>query len=431
MPADRIIATYFIETPHPVEHAAEILAGEQSSGTFVKVPGETEELRERHRATVERITPLEVVDTPSLPGSRPPKRASGPVRYQRAAIRVSFPFANVGTNLPTLLSTVAGNLFELSELSGLKLLDLDLPDQFAAAHPGPQFGIRGTRELAGVHGRPLIGTIIKPSVGLTPEQTAELVRVLVDAGIDVIKDDELQADSPHSPLEARVQAVMRVIEDAAQRTGKKAMYAFNMSDGVDAMLRHHDVVERAGGTCVMVSINSVGLSGVAHLRRHCRLPIHGHRNGWGMYTRHPALGIEFRAYQKLWRLAGVDHLHVNGIANKFWEPDDSVVRSIEACREPLLGGYEIMPVVSSGQWGGQAPETYRRTRTVDLMYLAGGGIMAHPQGPAAGVLSLRQAWEAAVQGLPLEDYARDQPELRGSLEKFGSDRPPRPPNTGG
>jgi ribulose-bisphosphate carboxylase large chain len=138
-----------------------------------------------------------------------------------------------------------------------------------------------------------------------------------------------------------------------------------------------------------------------------------------MLNRHPWLGIEFAAYQKIWRLAGVDQIHVNGIANKFWEDDDSVVRSIEACKQPFLGGFGILPVISSGQTGLQAPETYRRTRTVDLLYLSGGGIMAHPGGPAAGVTAIRQAWEAAVTGVPLDRYARDHAELRQSIEKFG------------
>ena len=124
------------------------------------------------------------------------------------------------------------------------------------------------------------------------------------------------------------------------------------------MLRHYDKVVAAGGTCAMVSLNSVGLAAAKKICDQGALAIHGHRNGWGMLNRHPLLGMEFPAYQKLWRLAGVDQLHVNGIANKFWEPDDSVVRSIGACLAPRPGGRPILPVVSSGQWGGQAPETY-------------------------------------------------------------------------
>jgi ribulose-bisphosphate carboxylase large chain len=129
--------------------------------------------------------------------------------------------------------------------------------------------------------------------------------------------------------------------------------------------------------------------------------------------------VEFPAYQKIWRLAGVDQIHVNGIANKFWESDDSVVRSIEACQKPLLGGFSILPVVSSGQWGGQAPETYRQTKTIDLLYMAGGGIMAHPDGPAAGVAALKLWWQAAVEGLDMRQAVQKYPELAKSVAKFG------------
>jgi ribulose-bisphosphate carboxylase large chain len=299
-------------------------------------------------------------------------------------------------------------------------MDIELPPAFADAHPGPRFSIEGTRELVQVYDGPVIGTIVKPSVGLSPQQTAALARDLAEAGIDFIKDDELMANPPHSPLEQRVEAVMGVINEVAERTGKKVMYAFNITDELDAMLRHHETVLNAGGTCVMVSLNSVGLVGVSHLRRHAELPIHGHRNGWGSLTRYPYLGMEFAAYQKLWRLAGVDHLHVNALQSKFWEPDESVVRSIKACLRPMFAEDDrAMPVLSSGQWGGQAPDTYRLTGSTDYIYLAGAGIVAHPGGPAAGVTAIRQAWEAAVKGIPLQEYAEDHRELMQSLEKFG------------
>ena len=411
---ERLFATYLIETPLAVERAAAALAGEQSSGNFVAVPGETAELKQRFAARVEKITLLENVATPSLPGGRP---AGG---FQRAEIVVSWPVENFGFNLPALVSTVQGNLYELAQFSGLKLMDLELPPSFADHFRGPKFGVAGTRQLTRVHQRPLIGTIIKPSIGLTPAQTAELVKTLVAAGIDFIKDDELMADPPHSPFAARVDAVMRVINDHAERTGKKVMYAFNVSDEMEAMQRHYEKIVAAGGTAAMISLNSVGLAGAKKICDLGALAIHGHRNGWGMLNRHPWLGIEFSAYQKLWRLAGVDQLHVNGIANKFWESDDSVVRSLEACAKPLLGGMSVLPVVSSGQWGGQACETFRRTRTVDLLYMAGGGILAHPAGPAAGVRSLQKWWEAAVAGLTLEAAVAKFPELKISVEKFGA-----------
>jgi Ribulose 1,5-bisphosphate carboxylase, large subunit len=213
---------------------------------------------------------------------------------------------------------------------------------------------------------------------------------------------------------------MTVINAHADKTGKKVMYAFNISDEMDAMLDHYDKIVSSEGTCAMISLNSVGLSAAKKICDKGELAIHGHRNGWGMLNRHPLLGIEFTAYQKLWRLAGVDQIHVNGIQNKFWESDDSVVRSIEACLQPMLGGYCVLPVVSSGQWGGQAFETYRRTKTVDLLYMAGGGIMAHPGGPAAGVLALQQSWKAAVEGLSMDEAVRQYAEFSKAVEKFGN-----------
>lgn len=416
-----ISAKYLIETPHSVEFAAGMIAGEQSSGTFVAVPGETEELKERSRAKVTGIKVLDSANQPALPGSRPPAGQSGSIVYQRAEISIDFPLDNVGLNLPALLSTLCGNLYELSQISGIKLLDIQLPEAFSKRYAGPQFGIAGTRRLACVHDRPLIGTIIKPSVGLTPDETAALVKLLAEAGIDFVKDDELQANAPRCSLKDRVSAVMRVLNEHADRAGRKVMYAFNITDDFDAMLHHHDTVLSAGGTCVMISIHSIGLAAAAEFRRRCQLPIHGHRNGWGLYVRHPLFGVEFPAWQKLWRLAGVDHLHVNGLKNKFWEPDESVIRSIRACLTPMLHQDDvIMPVVSSGQWGGQAPETYRRTETTDLIYLAGGGILAHPGGPAAGVRALQQAWKAAMENIPLEEFAATHPELRKTIDKFGA-----------
>ncbi|GAB2823855.1 ribulose-bisphosphate carboxylase large subunit family protein [Ferruginibacter profundus] len=410
---ERITATYFIETPFAPEAAAQVLAGEQSSGTFVAVPGETAELKARFAARVESVTPLETVDTPAIPGA-----TSATGKYHRAIVKVSWSMENFGYNLPVLISTLQGNLYEIKQFTGLKLMDIDLPASFGDQYSGPAFGIDGCRKLTGVHNRPLIGTIIKPSIGLTVAETATMVKTLAAAGIDFIKDDELLSSSANSHFNDRVDAVMNVINAHADKTGKKVMYAFNISGEMDEMLQRYEKIVSSGGTCAMISINSVGLSAVKKMGEQKQLAIHGHRNGWGMLTRHPLLGIDFKAYQKLWRLAGVDQLHVNGIKNKFWESDDSVVHSIEACLTPMYNHKMVLPVVSSGQWGGQAFETYARTKTVDLLYMAGGGIMAHPMGPAAGVLALQQAWQAAVDGISLEAAAKQYAEFNKSVEKF-------------
>ena len=412
---ERIIATYYIETPYAPEKAAAVLAGEQSSGTFVSVPGETEELKERFAARVDSVQLLETVKEPAIPGA-----TSKDGKYHRAIIKVSWSVENFAYNLPVMVSTLQGNLYEITQFTGLKLMEIELPASFGTQYKGPAFGIDGCRKLTGVYERPLIGTIIKPSIGLSPAKTAEIVKTLADAGIDFVKDDELLSSSANSSFNDRVDAVMKVINTHADKTGKKVMYAFNISGEVDEMMERYEKIVNSNGTCAMISINSVGLAGTKKICDQRQLAIHGHRNGWGMLSRHPLLGIDFRAYQKLWRLAGVDQLHVNGIQNKFWESDDSVVASIDACLTKMYDHKTVLPVVSSGQWGGQAFETWRRTKTIELLYMAGGGIMAHPMGAAAGVNALQQAWKAAVEGLSLEAAAQQYKEFGRSVEKFGS-----------
>ncbi len=419
MSADQVIATYLIETPHSLEHAAAVLAGEQSSGTFVAVPGETIELKEKYGARVLRIDELEPAAQPSLPGSKASRAAGAPPLYRRGRVLVSFPLHNFGPSLPSMLSTVAGNLYELQELSGVRLEDLHLPDAFSRRYPGPAFGVEGTRRVAKVEGRALVGTIIKPSIGLSIDALRPLVRTLATAGLDFIKDDELCADPPYAPFEQRAAAVLDEIERVADRTGKRCLYALNITGDIDHMLRSHDTVRDLGGTCVMINVNAVGVAALAHLRRHCELPIHGHRAMYGALARDPWLGIGFRAFQKIYRTAGVDHLHVGGFSGKFYESNAEVAQSIRDCLTPLYGDYRAMPVISSAQWAGSAVDIYSATRTTDVLHLAGGGIIGHPGGIAAGVRSMQQGWEAAIAGAPLADYARTRPELAAAIDKFG------------
>src|SRR6185503_15387456 len=172
----RIIATYYIETPYAPEKAAAVLAGEQSSGTFVAVPGETEELKKRFAARVESVELLETVNEPAIPGA-----VSKDGKYHRAIVKVSWSIENFGYNLPLMVSTLQGNLYEITQFTGLKLMDIGLPASFGEKYKGPAFGIEGCRKLTSVSDRPLIGTIIKPSIGLSPQQTADIVKALTES----------------------------------------------------------------------------------------------------------------------------------------------------------------------------------------------------------------------------------------------------------
>lgn len=435
MHPDRFEADYLIETPFDPAKVADIMAGEQSSGTFTRVHGETDDLRARSRATVERIVELEPAAGPSLPNSWLERQGEagpwGRGPWRRARVTLSFPVANLGANLPTLAATVSGNLYDLGEVTGLRLESLRLPAAYRARFDRPVHGVAGTRRLTGVPAGALVGSIVKPNVGLSADDTGDLVGQLCAAGLDFIKDDEICADPVHAPLAQRIPAVMARVRRHQDRTGKHVMVAFNITDETDAMRRHADLVEREGGSCIMVSLNWCGFSAVQTLRRSSGLALHGHRNGFGALSRAPLLGIGFDAYQALWRLAGVDHMHVHGLQGKFAQPDAEVIDGARACLTPLAadagddgaaeGGPDdrVMPAFSSGQWAGTVPATWAAVGTDDLLFMSGGGIMAHPDGPAAGVVSIRQAWAAVRAGQPLEEAAAGQPELRRALDFFG------------
>lgn len=411
---DAIRLTYRIETAGDPEALAAKIASDQSTGTFVPVPGETPELKARVAARLVAYRELEPVNVPSFPDSRP-----GP--FRRGEADIAFPLAAVGTDLAALMTIAIGGVYSIRGFSGIRIVGLSLPKAFAEAHPGPQFGTAGSFRLTGVTGRPIIGSIVKPALGLRPHETADLVRELIAADVDFIKDDEKLMSPAYSPLEARVKAIMPIIRDREQKTGRKVMYAFGISHAdPDVMMRNHDVVLEAGGNCAVVNINSIGMGGMSFLRKRSGLVLHAHRNGWDILARHPGLGMDFCVYQQFWRLLGVDQFQINGIGAKYWEPDESFVAAFNALKTPILSEADCpLPVVCSGQWGGQAPETYARTgRTLDILYLCGGGIVSHPGGPAAGVKAVRQAWEAAVAGVPLEAYAMEHPELAMSLATF-------------
>lgn len=415
--AERIVAEYRIATRGDLDRVAEVMAGEQSAGTFLRVAYESDELTARHTATVESLVEEdpEALAIGALPGST----GGTDDRVRVARVRIAYPACNFGPSLAALMTTVAGNLYELRDLAGVKLLDVEIPRAVLERYSGPRHGIAGTRRAVGNADQALIGTIIKPSIGLGRDEMRQVVRDLAAAEIDLVKDDEINADAVYFPLAERIDIVQDVLEDEIQRTGKPTMYAFNITGDLDDMKRAAEHIARRGGTCAMVAVPHTGLTALAELRRSTDLVIHGHRAGFGALDRHPLLGHSFTVFQKLARLAGVDHLHVGGVNSKFWEPNENIVDSVRALGAPLGRGEAALPAVSAAQTPATAAETRRLLGTDDLLILAGGGIHGHPGGVADGVAAMREAWAHASAGRDPVEHAPDGSALRVALETFG------------
>lgn len=408
---EHVVATYSVAVGEDPPAAASVLAGEQSAGTFTQVAGDTPALQERFGARVLDVRPTGRTRVAARAYDRPP---GGEVpEYD---VRVAYPLGNFSPSASHLMTVVAGNLFELKALAGVRLEDVEIPETLARRLRRPMAaGVPGSRRVMQRPEGPMLGTIVKPSVGLDNAQIAQLTGVLAEAGLDFIKDDELNADLPHAPLSDRISQVQGELR---RRGDTGTQYAYNITGTVSHMKRAADHIESLGGTTAMVVVPWVGLEAFAELRNHTNLVLHTHRAGWGALDRSADVGVSFRAYARVLRLLGADQVHVGGLRSKFWEHASSICGSVEALSAPDPVASSALPVLSSAQTVLTAAESYRALQTQDLLVLAGGGIHGHPGGPAAGVRSMRLAWEAAVGGAPLDEVAAGEPDLARAVEHF-------------
>jgi ribulose-bisphosphate carboxylase large chain len=345
---------------------------------------------------------------------------AGSGRINACILRMGFPHINFGPKIPNMLTAVAGNLYEMGAFTAIKLMDLEFPKCFLKEFTGPKFGLKGTRDVVGVYDRPLVGAIIKPCVGIDKTQIAELAYAGAKGGLDFLKDDELIADTEYNSIKDRVKTVMAALKQAEEETGEKTMYAFNITDRMDKIRDLHDIVVEGGGNCVMINAATTGLEAMRELAEYTQVPIHCHRDFAPMWARSPYLGISFNCLTKLFRLCGADQTHCGAVSGKLYETDEEVLGNIRACLHGFGDIKDSTPVSSGGQWAGKAPINLRKIGHVDFLHLSGGGIYAHPDGAEPGARSVRDAWDATLKGIPVEEYAKDHPALAKAIEFFGN-----------
>jgi len=276
------------------------------------------------------------------------------------------------------------------------------------------------RRVTGVEGRPLVGTIIKPKLGLVTRDHAKVAYEAWLGGCDVVKDDENLANQGFNPFEDRLAQTLEARDKAEQETGEKKVYMINVSAETREMMRRAEAVEDQGGRYMMVDILTTGWSSLQTLRDlDLDLVIHAHRAGHAAFTRDPRHGINMVVICKVARLIGVDQLHVGTGVGKMAETRREVEENIGACVGPLHGLKPVLPVASGGLHPGMVPQLVD-TFGLDTVIQAGGGIHGHPKGTLAGARAMRQAVDAVIQGVPLEEYAQDHEELRLALERWPS-----------
>jgi ribulose-bisphosphate carboxylase large chain len=321
-------------------------------------------------------------------------------------------------NMPNILSSVAGNVFGLEDIEALRLNDIHFPEELARSFKGPKYGIQGVRDLTGVYDRPLVGTIIKPKLGLITKDHAQVAYESWLGGCDVVKDDENLSSQRFNPFEERVIETLEARDRAESETGEKKVYLINVTAEMEEMKRRAEFVEDHGGRYMMIDILTTGWSSLQAMRDlDFKLLIHAHRAGHAAFTRSHRHGINMVVIAKVARLIGVDQLHVGTAVGKMSETREEVLENIHACKEPMYGIKQTFPVASGGLHPGMVPKLVEIFGK-DTVIQAGGGIHGHPDGTIIGARTLRQAVDAAMKGIPLEEYAKDHPELAKALKKW-------------
>jgi len=406
---DYVIGTYLISysAALPIPIIAPMLAVEQSTGTWVPVPGETLDVRCQHIAKV-----IGVYEVPDYESTVPPN-----LQTRQWFVQIAYPEVNIGEQIPMLLTTVVGNI---SMGGDIKLVDVRLPKKYVDGFKGPKFGIEGIRKILGVKKRPLLNNMIKPCTGYRLKVGAELFREAALGGCDVIKDDELIADASFNSVVGRVKRYMQIEKQVYEEKGEHTLYTVNITDKIPKVFENARRAVELGCNALMVNYLAVGFPVMQALAEDpaINVPILAHMDVAGALYMSPWHGLSSHlVLGKLPRLAGADIVVIPAPYGKAPVIDYKFRNVARNLAFPLYHLKPTFPMASGGITPSMVP-TVMAALGNDIVIGSGGGIHAHPKGPVAGGKAFRQAIDATMKGIPLSEYAKDHDELAIALKQW-------------
>lgn len=392
-----VICDYRVTTELPMNMAAEAIAAEQSTGTWTGITTLKDDVFERYGARV--------------------------IRINGDMIRIAYPTDDFSVEVgavPQILSVIAGNLFGLESIGKLRLEDVSFPKSITDQFKGPKFGVDGLRKILGRPEKPLVGTIVKPKIGLPPDETGKYVYEAGAGGLTNSKDDETLVDQKFCPIEARTVAVAEAL-DRLKSEGHIMLHAVNISTSGDKIVELAEKVQGWGAKQIMVDVITCGFAAVQALAEDpsIKVPIHVHRTMHGAMTRDPLHGISMLPITKLVRMCGGDALHIGtlGVGKMSGNVKDDR-SNLDACLDASVPYRTVMPVCSGGVFPGMVGKMIAASG-MNVQIQAGGGVAGHPGGVRKGAMGMCQAVDAAFLGIPVDEYAKTHNELYVALEKWG------------
>jgi len=412
---DYLFFTYSVETCVEPRVALAGLCSEMSTAQWSR-PGKDEDFRPKFAAKVVHFEVLEISKTPHFVSAFHHAEA-----YTRLIVRIAYPHRNFGARIPNLLTVACGEgAFYSHGVSAIKLLDIDFPDEYLSAFSGPKFGLDGIRGLLEVYDRPIFCGVVKPNVGLKPEDFVSLAYEAWCGGLDIAKDDEMLADTEYSPLDLRTKLAGEACKKAEDETGTKKIFLANITDEVSELKRLHDIAVKNGAGAVMVNGFTTGLSAVRSLSAYAQVPVVSHFDFMAWFSRIPFFGVSSYVMTKLQRLCGFDLIIMPGFGSRMLSEEDEVLDNVETCLNTFGNLKRSLPAPGGSDSAVTLPTLFQKLGHADFAMVPGRGVFGHPAGPRAGALSLHQAWDAVQAKEPLHLYAKEHKELALSISTFSS-----------
>jgi 2,3-diketo-5-methylthiopentyl-1-phosphate enolase len=412
--ANHIVATYFMDDELVdqdfVDHFALIqsMTLEGSTGTWEKVADDTEAVRSKLSG--------KMVGYYEIPSNHANRRT--------AVVQLAFPIDAWIDNVPMMLLSVAGNCFAFSPK--LRLLDVFIPENILTKFKGPKFGVPGIRAALNIPKRPLSLHIIKPKMGMTPQQVANQCYQTALGGVDMMKDDEMTSDVYNSNYEDRLKAVLEALEKAKAKTGKKPIYFLSITDEPKRIFDKAAKAVELGATGLLVCY-SAGLAAVRQLAEDPAINVPILVHGSHMIAAQPR--ISWPVFAKFSRLCGGDLM----LTPTYWSSIPMVsleegIRTAQIKLAPLGKIKPMWPMPCAGMYPGLTP-TLVGEYGPDIVIPAGGGMLGHPDGYTAGAKAWQQAIAGTMSSENFIEYAKkpENRELRRAIEKWGYIERPRTP----
>ena len=339
-------------------------------------------------------------------------------------------------NMPQILSSIAGNIFGMKALDGLRLVDVKWPKNLINSFMGPQYGIKGIRDLLKVQKRPITATVPKPKVGYYAEEHAQHGYEIWTGGVDLLKDDENLSNQKFNRFEKRLELSMKMRDKAENETGERKSYLINITAEVDEMKRRAKLVKDFNNEYVMIDILTIGWAAVQTIRDECGklgLAIHAHRAFHAAFDRNPNHGMSMKVLAEIARIQGVDQLHIGGLGKLAGDKREVLNNykkiaqsSNEDDLEVIAQNWHGMKTVLSVCSGGVHPGIIHRLielLSTDIAVQVGGGVLGHPDGTQSGAKALRQAIDAYMDNVSVKEYAKSHAELKKALDLWGDETP--------